>query len=87
MEEWLRADTPLPVYVPLPHAVLSMDISGTAKLAYAVLLARAVRAQRNGHFDEAGRVYIVFPVKGLAGALDCGPRTVEYALRDLEAAG
>lgn len=83
----MRADTRLPPYLPYPRFLLQADLTQTAKLLYALLLDRATLSQSNGWLDEGGRIYLVFPIKKIAAALDRSPMTVKTALSELEDAG
>ena len=58
-----------------------------AKLVYAVLLDRATLSQANGWTDSEGKLYLVFPIDGIANAIDRSPMTVKTALAGLENAG
>ncbi len=58
-----------------------------AKLVYMVLLDRATLSQANGWTDEGGRLYLVFPIEGIANAIDRSPMTVKNALAELVTAG
>ena len=78
-------DTPLEDYMPLPRAVLALDISATAKLLYALLLDRATLSQKNEHYkNKQGYVYVIFPVRELGKALGRKDATVRRALNELE---
>ena len=80
-------DTPLEDYMPLPRAVLALDISATAKLLYALLLDRATLSQKNGYQNKQGYTYVIFPVKELAKALARSEETVRRGLNELELEG
>ncbi len=58
-----------------------------AKLVYAVLLDRATLSQANGWTDNEGKLYLVFPIDGIANTIDRSPMTVKTALAELENAG
>lgn len=78
-------DTPLEDYMPLPRAVLALDISATAKLLYALLLDRATLSQKNEHYkNKQGYVYVIFPVRELGKALGRKSEAVRRALNELE---
>ena len=74
-------------YLPLPRALLELDLSGTALLLYGLLLDRATLSQKNGWWDEEGWVYVRFPISKLAAALGRGTTVVKNHLRELEQAG
>ena len=78
-------DTPLGDYMPLPRAVLALDISATAKLLYALLVDRATLSQKSEHYqNKQGYVYVIFPVRELGKALGRKDETVRRALNELE---
>ncbi|OUN24041.1 hypothetical protein B5G34_02895 [Flavonifractor sp. An82] len=74
-------------YLPLPRALLELDLSGTALLLYALLLDRATLSQKNGWWDREGWVYVRFPIPKLAAALGRGTTAVKRRLAELERAG
>ncbi len=69
MTDYMAVDTDLPPYFPYPQFLMDMPLSHTAALTYALLLDRAHLSQLNGWTDEAGRVYLIFPVEKIAAAL------------------
>ena len=70
MTDYMAVDTDLPPYFPYPQFLMDMSLSHTAALTYALLLDRAHLSQLNGWTDEAGRVYLIFPVEKIAAALN-----------------
>lgn len=74
-------------YLPLPRALLELDLSGTALLLYGLLLDRATLSQKNGWWDEEGWVYVRFPISKLAAALGREVTAVKRRLAELERAG
>ena len=87
MTDYMTADTALPPYFPYPQFLMDMRLSHTAALAYVLLLDRAHLSQLNGWTDEAGRVYIVFPVEKIAAALNRSLSSAKNALSELSVAG
>ncbi|MDE6933012.1 MAG: replication initiator protein A [Oscillospiraceae bacterium] len=87
MTDYMTADTALPPYFPYPQFLMDMSLSHTAALTYTLLLDRAHLSQLNGWMDEAGRVYIVFPVEKIAAALNRSLSSAKNALAELSAAG
>ena len=87
MADYMTATTPLPQYIPYPRFLLNMDLTQTTKLVYAVLLDRSTLSQANNWTDEDGRLFIVFPISGIANTIDRSPMTVKNALNELETAG
>ena len=87
MSDYMKIDTNLPPYFPYPQFLMDMPLSHTAALTYTLLLDRAHLAQLNGWADEAGRVYIVFPVEKIAAALNRSLSSAKNALAELSAAG
>ena len=87
MTDYMAIDTDLPPYFPYPHFLMDMDLSHTAALTYVLLLDRAHLSQLNGWTDDAGRVYLIFPVEKIATALNRSLSSAKNALGELTAAG
>lgn len=87
MTDYMAIDTDLPPYFPYPHFLMDMDLSHTAALTYVLLLDRAHLSQLNGWTDDAGRVYLIFPVEKIAAALNRSLSSAKNALGELTAAG
>ena len=87
MTDYMAIDTDLPPYFPYPQFLMDMPLSHTAALTYALLLDRAHLSQLNGWTDEAGRVYLIFPVEKIAAALKRSLSSAKNALAELSAAG
>ncbi len=87
MTDYMAIDTDLPPYFPYPQFLMDMPLSHTAALTYALLLDRAHLSQLNGWTDEAGRVYLIFPVEKIAAALKRSLSSAKNALSELSAAG
>ena len=87
MTDYMAVDTDLPPYFPYPKFLMDMALSHTAALTYALLLDRAHLSQLNGWTDEAGRVYLIFPVEKIAAALNRSLSSAKNALAELSAAG
>ena len=67
--------------------IMDMVLTLTAKLTYTLLFDRARLSQLNGWTDEAGRVYIIFPIEKIAEMLGKSMTTAKNVLAELEAAG
>ena len=50
------------------------NVSTDAKLLYGILLDRMNLSARNGWLDEEGRVYIIFTIEEIKGALGCAEK-------------
>ena len=87
MTDYMMITTELPPYFFFPWFLMEMDLTLTAKLTYALLLDRAHLSQLNGWTDEAGRVYLIFPVEKIALALNRSLSSAKNALAELSAAG
>ncbi|MBM6927393.1 replication initiator protein A [Pseudoflavonifractor phocaeensis] len=74
-------------FLPLPKALLTADLSGTALLLYALLLDRGTLSAKNGYTGRGGQVYVVYPIQKLAAALGKGESVVKDRLKELEQAG
>ena len=84
---YIRKNTPIPPFVPLPKFILRTELSLNAKLLYGLLLNRATLSQKNNWADEQGRVYVTYPIDQMAEDLDRGVSTVKTSLNELENAG
>ena len=87
MTDYMAVDTDLPPYFPYPQFLVDTPLSHTAALTYALLLDRAHLSQLNGWTDEAGRVYLIFPVEKIALALNRSLSSAKNALAELSAVG
>lgn len=85
--EYLKCDTHLPVYFPLPQFLLDIKISSTSKILFAVLLNRANLSQKNVWEDENGNIYCVYPIEELAKTLGKGKTATKNALNELTEQG
>lgn len=59
-------------------------ISTEAKLLYGILLDRMSLSLKNKWLDNAGRVYIIFPLEEVMAALGCADNKATKLLRELE---
>ena len=84
---FMKIDTQLPIYYPLPRFLLDLNISSTSKLLYALLLNRANLSQKNGWEDEKGHVFVVYPLDELAHDMDKGLTAIKAALKELRKQG
>ena len=75
------ASTPLPPCMPLPKAMLRLQVSNTAKVMYARLLDEILT---RGTEDSNGILFILFPVMEIAAALSRSPQTCKRSLNELE---
>lgn len=63
------------------------DLSTDVKTLYGILLDRMGLSVKNGWLDEQGRVYIIFPVQEVMGALGCADNKATKLFRELEKFG
>lgn len=82
-DNYIKIDTKLPKYIPLPQFLLTMKLSQTAKLLYGVLLSRTTLSQKNNMTDDSGHVYVIYPINHLAKDLDRTEMTIKNALQEL----
>lgn len=82
-----KLDTDLTGYMPVPRELLAMELPSTAVLIYGALLDRGTLSQKNQYADEAGRVYVIYPVERLAEAFQISDTAVKRHLRALEDSG
>lgn len=87
MTDYMTITTELPSYFFFPWFLLNIDLALTAKLTYALLLDQARLSQLNGWTDEAGIVYIIFPIEKIAEMLGKSMTTTKNVLAELETAG
>ena len=80
MTDYMTITTELPPYFFFPWFLMEMELTFTAKLAYALLLDRARLSQLNRWTDEAGRVYIIFPIEKIAEMLGKSMTTAKNVL-------
>ena len=79
--------TSLTGYMPVPRALLEMELPSTAILIYAVLLDRATLSQKNRYSDGTGAVYVIYPIDKLAETLSIRDTAVKRNLKVLEQKG
>lgn len=60
------------------------NVSTDAKLLYGILLDRMNLSARNGWLDEEGRVYIIFTIEEIKGALGCAEKKAVKLLDELD---
>ena len=84
---YIRKNTPLPPFIPLPKFILRTELSLNAKLLYGLLLNRSMLSRKYNWVDEQGRVYVTYTVSQMAEDLDRSQRTVQAALGELDGAG
>ena len=80
---YMKRDTRLTQYLPYPQFLLPLDISGTSKLLYAMILKRAALSQKNAWVDEADRVFIVYPIDAMGCDMKKSRTTIKHALTEL----
>ena len=86
ISDYLKANMPLPQYLPYARFLLDADLSHTAKLLYTLLLDRATLSQKNNWVDDWGRIYVIYPLSNLAKDLGCCVSSVTRSFAELEKA-
>ena len=86
ISDYLKANMPLPQYLPYARFLLNADLSHTAKLLYTLLLDRATLSQKNNWVDEQEHIYVVYPLSHLAKDLGCCISSVTRCFAELEKA-
>ena len=86
ISDYLKANMPLPQYLPYARFLLDINLSHTAKLLYTLLLDRATLSQKNNWVDSQGRIYVVYPLSHLAKDLGCCISSVTRSFAELEKA-
>ena len=86
ISDYLKANMPLPQYLPYARFLLDADLSHTSKLLYTLLLDRATLSQKNNWVDNQGRIYVIYPLSHLAKDLGCCVSSVTRSFAELEKA-
>lgn len=81
------SDMELTDYMPLPRQLFSMGLTNGAILTYTVLLDRGTLSRKSGFTDEAGWVYVIYPLTELADTLGISDSQVKRNLQILERKG
>ena len=84
ISDYLKANMPLPQYLPYARFLLDINLSHTAKLLYTLLLDRATLSQKNNWVDSQGRISVVYPLSHLAKDLGCCVSSVTRSFAELE---
>ena len=78
-------ETPRPLHLDFPMALLTEDLSAAEMLVYMLLLNRSNLSARGGDWvDGRGRVFVWYPIHSLAEALGRSEAGVKKALNGLE---
>ena len=86
ISDYLKANMPLPQYLPYARFLLDADLSHTSKLLYTLLLDRATLSQKNNWVDSQDCIYVVYPLSNLAKDLGCCVSSVTRSFAELEKA-
>lgn len=81
---FLKKDSKLSQYVPVPSCLVNSNLSSTTLLIYGTLVSRALLSMKNGWVDEAGNVYIRYTNNNLANDTGKSLSTVKESLKELE---
>lgn len=84
---YLRKDDKLNNFIPIPLPLLDSNLSSTTLLVYGCILSCGILSQKNGWYDQNGRVYVRYTAPQLAKDLGKGKSTVKASLKELEVAG
>ena len=84
---YMKKDTGLLPFIPMPRFIIESNISVNAKLAYGLIYNRAILSQINNWIDNEGNVYVIYTITELAGNLGLSERTINNVLNELEKAG
>ncbi len=84
MNEYLKRDTRIGAFIPVPVSILTSELSSTTILIYGAILSRSILSQKNGWIDKEGRVYTRYTAPQLAEDIDKGISTVKASLKELE---
>ena len=86
ISDYLKANMPLPQYLPYARFLLDINLSQTAKLLYTLLLDRATLSKKNNWVDSQGRIYVIYPLSNLAKDLGCCVSSVTRSFAEMEKA-
>lgn len=84
MNEYLKRDTRIGAFIPVPASILTSELSSTTILSYGAILSRSILSQKNGWIDKEGRVYTRYTAPQLAEDIGKGISTVKASLKELE---
>lgn len=84
MNEYLKRDTRIGAFIPVPASILTSELSSTTILIYGAILSRSILSQKNGWIDKEGRVYTRYTAPQLAEDIGKGISTVKASLKELE---
>lgn len=88
---YFKPNTKISNFIPLPRFILTADITTSAKQIYGFLLARTMLSQkkenRQNWTDDAGRIFIMYPIQNLATDSSLARSTVSAALSELKQNG
>lgn len=54
MNEYLKRDTRIGAFIPVPASILTSELSSTTILIYGAILSRSILSQKNGWIDKEG---------------------------------
>jgi DNA-binding MarR family transcriptional regulator len=85
MNTFRTAETPRPVHLDFPAALLKADLTAMEMRVYMLLLNRSNLSARSAEWqDGEGRVFICYPIAHLAKDLGCSETCVKKSLNGLE---
>ena len=84
MNEYLKRDTRIGAFIPVPASILTSELSSTTILIYGAILSRSILSQKNGWIDKEGRVYTRYTAPQLAEDIGKGLSTIKASLKELE---
>ena len=80
---YIKKNTKLPSYVPLPSSMIGTGLSSSAMILYAELLNRASLSQKNDMTDEFGNVYVIYPIDQLSKRLNLSETQIKRLIKEL----
>ncbi len=85
MNVFRTPETPRPIHLDFPMALVTAGLSATEMLVYMLLLNRSNLSARGGDWvDGLGRVFVWYPIHSLAEALGRSEAGIKKALNGLE---
>ena len=70
-------------FIQMPRWIMTLGLTPTAKVVYALLLNRMELSRKNGWVDEEGQVYLIYSREELAQDVGVSEKCVTAAMKDL----
>lgn len=84
---YVKKDTKINDYFPVPMKILQENISSTTMIIYGLLLNRIYLSKANNWVNEEGQVFIIYSNENMAKDIGKCETTVKQSLKELEEKG